>query len=114
MAGGGSVDVWRVPINKEVRETHFATFPSALIEPCVKAGCPEGGLCLDMFGGSGTVGAVEIRLTRQAVLIELNPQYCGSLRRGSAGRGRRNGRKSTPNVLSSNGKRYKTYDDTTH
>jgi DNA modification methylase len=37
-------DVWRVPINKEVKEAHFATFPSALIEPCVKAGCPKGGV----------------------------------------------------------------------
>jgi DNA modification methylase len=51
-------DVWRVPINKEVKGAHFATFPSALIEPCLKAGCPEGGVCLDMFAGTGTVGAV--------------------------------------------------------
>jgi DNA modification methylase len=58
MAVGGNVR--RVPINKEVKEAHFATFPSALIEPCVKAGCPEGGVCLDMFAGSGTVGAVSL------------------------------------------------------
>jgi DNA modification methylase len=33
-------------------------------------------VCLDMFAGSGTVGAVTLQLNRQAVLIELNPQYC--------------------------------------
>jgi DNA modification methylase len=69
-------DVWRVPINKKVKEAHFATFPPDLIEPCIKAGCPEGGVCLDMFAGSGTVGAVALELNRGAMLIELNPQYC--------------------------------------
>jgi DNA modification methylase len=69
-------DVWRTNINKEVKEAHFATCPSALIEPCVKAGSPEGGVCLDMFAGSGTVGKVALNFNRQAMLIELNSQYC--------------------------------------
>jgi DNA modification methylase len=45
------------------------------VEPCVKAGCPEMGTVLDPFGGSGTVGKVANRLSRRAVLIELNPDY---------------------------------------
>ena len=54
---------------------HFATFPPALIEPCILAGCPEGGTCLDPFGGAGTTGLVADRLHRNAILIELNPTY---------------------------------------
>lgn len=56
-------------------EAHFATFPPALIEPCIKAGCPVGGMVLDPFGGAGTTGLVADRLGRDAILIELNPEY---------------------------------------
>ena len=56
-------------------EAHFATFPPALIEPCIKAGCPPGGTCLDPFGGAGTTGLVADRLGRNAIMIELNPEY---------------------------------------
>lgn len=54
---------------------HFAVFPPALIEPCIKAGCPEGGTVLDPFGGSGTTGRVAVQHRRNAILIELNPDY---------------------------------------
>jgi len=54
---------------------HFATFPPALIEPCILAGCPEGGTVLDPFGGAGTTGLVADRLKCNAILIELNPAY---------------------------------------
>lgn len=54
---------------------HFATFPPALVEPCILAGCPEGGTVLDPFSGAGTTGLVADRLQRNAVLIELNPDY---------------------------------------
>lgn len=56
-------------------EAHFATFPPALIEPCILAGCPVGGTVLDPFGGAGTTGLVADRLQRDAILIELNPAY---------------------------------------
>lgn len=57
------------------KEAHFATFPPALIEPLIKAGCPAGGVVLDPFSGSGTTGMVADRLGRDALLIELNPDY---------------------------------------
>ncbi|MBM4073914.1 MAG: site-specific DNA-methyltransferase [Planctomycetes bacterium] len=60
---------------------HFATFPPALIEPCIKAGCPAGGTVLDCFGGAGTTGLVADRLGRDAILIELNPAYAEMARR---------------------------------
>lgn len=56
---------------------HFATFPQALVEPCVKAGSPEGGVVLDPFAGSGTTGLVANRLSRRAVLIDLSADYLG-------------------------------------
>lgn len=54
---------------------HFATFPPALVVPCVLAGCPEGGTVLDPFGGAGTTGMVADRLGRDSILIELNHDY---------------------------------------
>ncbi len=66
--------VWNVA-TQGYSEAHFATFPPALIEPCIKAGCPSGGTVLDPFGGAGTTGMVADRLGRNAVLIELNPEY---------------------------------------
>lgn len=66
--------VWTVA-TMPFKEAHFATFPTALIEPCIKAGCPKGGTVLDPFGGAGTTGLVADRLQRNAILIELNPTY---------------------------------------
>lgn len=56
-------------------EAHFATFPTALIEPLIKAGCPEGGEVLDPFGGAGTTALVAAALGRRATLIELSEEY---------------------------------------
>ncbi|HSW83508.1 MAG TPA: site-specific DNA-methyltransferase [Usitatibacter sp.] len=66
--------VWTVT-TQPFKEAHFATFPPALIEPCILAGCPVGGTVLDPFGGAGTTGLVADRLQRNAILIELNPAY---------------------------------------
>ncbi len=54
---------------------HFATFPAALIEPCILAGAPAGGVVLDPFFGSGTTGEVAQNLGRQFIGCELNPAY---------------------------------------
>lgn len=67
-------DVWNVNI-KPCKEAHFATFPDTLIEPCVLAGCPEDGIVLDPFIGSGTTGLVAKRHNRNYIGIELNPNY---------------------------------------
>lgn len=66
--------VWDVP-TKPFKEAHFATFPEELIVDCIKAGCPEGGLVLDPFGGANTTGVVSRKLNRNYVAIELNPKY---------------------------------------
>ena len=67
-------NVWTIT-TKPCKEAHFATFPKDLIEPCIKAGCPEGGVVLDPFGGAGTTGIVAKQFNRTAILIELNPEY---------------------------------------
>lgn len=72
--------VWEIA-TQPFPEAHFATFPPALVEPCILAGCPEGGTVLDPFGGSGTVGLVADRLKRDSILVELNPGYAAMARR---------------------------------
>ena len=67
-------NVWTIT-TKPFKDAHFATFPKDLIEPCIKAGCPEGGVVLDPFGGSGTTGIVAALNNRNAILIELNQNY---------------------------------------
>jgi hypothetical protein len=67
-------DVWTV-CTQPYKGAHFATFPPKLIEPCILAGCPQGGTVLDPFGGSGTTGDVASGNGRDAILIELNPEY---------------------------------------
>ena len=67
-------NVWTVT-TKPFRGAHFATFPKDLIEPCIKAGCPEGGIVLDPFAGAGTTGLVAKENNRAAILIELNGEY---------------------------------------
>jgi DNA modification methylase len=66
--------VWSVS-PQPYKAAHFATFPPDLIQPCILAGCPVGGMVLDPFGGSGTTGLVADRHGRNAILIELNPEY---------------------------------------
>ena len=66
--------VWTIP-TKPFKEAHFATFPEKLIEPCILAGCPVGGIVLDPFMGSGTTAQVALELQRNFVGFELNPKY---------------------------------------
>jgi len=89
-------NVWTIA-PKAFRDAHFATFPPALVERCLKAGAPSttcaacgavahcGGICdvfgrtpgrvLDPFGGAGTVAFVAEQLGLDCTLIELNPEY---------------------------------------
>jgi len=66
--------VWKIT-TKPFKSAHFAVFPEELIETPIKAGCPEKGIVLDPFIGSGTVAVVAQKLNRQWVGIELNSEY---------------------------------------
>lgn len=66
--------VWTVA-TRPYKGAHFATFPPALIEPCILAGSRPGDYVLDPFGGSGTTAGVANLHGRNSVLCELNPEY---------------------------------------
>ena len=66
--------VWSIN-TKPLKEAHFATYPEKLIETPIKSGCPEDGIVLDIFMGSGTTGVVAKKLHRNYIGIELNPEY---------------------------------------
>lgn len=72
--------VWRTRVSR-YPEAHFATFPPELVEPCVLAGAPEGGVVLDPFVGSGTAGAVSVRHGREFVGIDISQEYLELARR---------------------------------
>ena len=72
--------VWSIPLSK-FREAHFAVFPETLVETCILAGCPAGGLVHDPFLGSGTTAAVAARLGRPYLGIDCTPEYCDMARR---------------------------------
>lgn len=71
--------VWTVT-TKPFKDAHFATFPPDLIEPCILAGAPVGGIVLDPFGGSGTTAGVALKHGRRAIMCELNPDYAAMVR----------------------------------
>jgi DNA modification methylase len=66
--------VWTVT-TKPYEGAHFAVFPQDLIEPCILAGAPVGGIVLDPFMGSGTTAQVAQHLGRQYLGCELNLDY---------------------------------------
>jgi DNA modification methylase len=66
--------VWTVT-TKPYEGAHFAVFPQDLIEPCILAGAPVGGIVLDPFMGSGTTAQVAQNLGRQYLGCELNENY---------------------------------------
>ena len=68
--------VWTVA-TRPYKGAHFATFPPALIEPCILAGSRPGDIVLDPFMGSGTTAEVAIKYGRQYLGCELNEEYRG-------------------------------------
>ena len=66
--------VWTIN-TQPTKEAHFATFPEKLVEPCILAGSKPGDTVFDPFMGSGTVARVAIRLGRNVIGTELNPEY---------------------------------------
>ena len=73
-SGRNKRSVWEIP-TQPYPDAHFATFPEALVAPCIEAGSREGGTVLDPFAGSGTTGVVCRKLGREFVGVELNQEY---------------------------------------
>lgn len=73
-AGRNKRTTWEIA-TKSFRGAHFAIFPEDLIETPIKAGCPENGIVLDPFMGSGTTAIVALKLGRNFIGFDLNPEY---------------------------------------
>ena len=71
--GANLRNVWKIP-TQGVKESHFATFPEKLVEPCIKAGSRTGDVVLDPFAGSGTVVRVAERFNRHGIGCDLDYQ----------------------------------------
>jgi excisionase family DNA binding protein len=71
----GEEDVWKIVARPENPGAHFAPYPRELVDRCLACGCPEGGTVLDPFVGSGTTMVSALASGRQAIGIELKPQY---------------------------------------
>lgn len=67
-------DVWTLTLQPHPHK-HIAMFPEKLISPMILAGCPVGGVVMDIFMGAGTTGLVAKKLGRNYLGIELNPAY---------------------------------------
>jgi len=67
-------DVWSVNV-RPYKGAHFATYPTALIEPCIKAGSRINDIVFDPFMGSGTTAQVAKQLGTQYLGCELNKEY---------------------------------------
>jgi site-specific DNA-methyltransferase (adenine-specific) len=71
--------VWSVQ-TEPYKHGHQAAYPESLIEPCVLASCPVGGLVIDPFTGSGTTGVVALKHGRRFIGAELNPEWAETSR----------------------------------
>lgn len=78
--------VWTVQ-TRPYTGAHFATFPPALIEPCILAGSEPGDIVLDPFMGSGTTAEVAQRLGRRWIGCELNEKYRALIEERTAQKG---------------------------
>jgi hypothetical protein len=74
LLGKNPGDVWTISA-EPFKEAHFAVFPTELVRRCIKAGCPENGIVLDPFVGSGTTIKVAIEERRNCIGIEIVPEY---------------------------------------
>lgn len=72
----GEEDLWHITPRPDNPGAHFAPFPSALVEKCIRCGCPPHGTILDPFVGSGTTMVVGLKMHRDVVGIELSREYC--------------------------------------
>ena len=74
-------DMWNIPTEK-CKESHYAVFPTDLPRKIISAFCPNDGIVLDPFAGSGTTGLVATELKKKCVLIDCNPDFVEIIKEG--------------------------------
>jgi site-specific DNA-methyltransferase (adenine-specific) len=67
-------DTWDIP-SVTYKGAHFAVYPPELIEKPILSCCPEQGIVIDPFMGSGTTGEVAKLNNRKYIGLELNTEY---------------------------------------
>jgi site-specific DNA-methyltransferase (cytosine-N4-specific) len=72
--GRNPSDVWTLP-TRPFPQAHFATYPIALPQRCIQAGCKPGGTVLDPFHGSGTTGQAAQHCGRRYIGVDINAEY---------------------------------------
>jgi DNA modification methylase len=74
--GAKPSDVWDIlPEDTQKRQAHFAAYPEDLCRIPIYATCPEGGVVLDPFAGTGTTNLVAFLLGRKSIGIEISEEY---------------------------------------
>jgi DNA modification methylase len=74
-------DVWTFAPETSLKVEHYAVFPKKLVEPCILCGCPEGGIILDPFMGSGTIAVMAKSLFRNYIGCEINHKYISTAKK---------------------------------
>ena len=69
-------DVWTITPRPTGTEIETAPYPDELVSRCLSIGCPPGGTVLDPFVGSGTTMTVALRSGRNAIGIDISPDFC--------------------------------------
>ncbi len=72
----GEEDIWRIAARPENPFSHAAPYPTELVDRCLACGCPESGVVLDPFLGSGTTAISALRSGRSVIGIDMNESYC--------------------------------------
>lgn len=69
-------DMWTIAAKPKSKGLETAPYPDELVRRCLEIGCPEGGVVLDPFLGSGTTSRVALEMGLHAIGIELNTEFC--------------------------------------
>lgn len=67
-------DLWEIPTEK-LTDSHYAVYPTELPRRIITCFCPEDGVVLDPFAGSGTTAVVSKELKRHSIMIDCNPEF---------------------------------------
>jgi DNA modification methylase len=74
--GSKPADVWDIlPEDTQRKELHFAPYPMDLCRIPILATCPQGGIVLDPFCGTGTTLLAARNMRRRSIGIDLSAQY---------------------------------------
>ena len=69
-------DVWTITPRPSGTELQTAPYPDELVSRCLDIGCPENGVVLDPFSGSGTTMQVALKTGRSAIGIDISETFC--------------------------------------